>query len=228
MEILCIKHIGFEGPAAISQWAQQSGHNLHIAPIYHDHHLPSPENYDALIIMGGPMNVYEDDKYPWLSKEKSYIRNVIAAGKHVLGVCLGAQLIAHALGGHINAGENREIGWFPITRDSDCPEHLPLPKTLQVFHWHGDTFTMPKGAHLIAQSEACAHQGFIYRDRVLALQCHMEMTPESLALLTASCSNQLTKGTYIQNEERLQSEPAETYTQMHAALFALLDDWAEH
>ncbi len=228
MEILCIKHIGFEGPAAISQWSQQRGHNLHIAPIYQEHHLPSPENYDALIVMGGPMNAYEDDKYPWLPKEKSYIRNAIAAGKHVLGVCLGAQLIAHALGAHINAGEQVEIGWFPITRDADCPEHVPLDATVQAFHWHGDTFTMPKGAHLIAQSEACAHQGFIYRDRVLALQCHLEMTRESLALLTAACSNELTEGPYIQTAERMQNEPDETYTQMHATLFALLDDWAKH
>ncbi len=224
--MLCIKHIGFEGPGAIAQWAQQNGHELDIAPLYHDHHLPSPEGYDAILIMGGPMNVYEEDKYPWLAKEKSYIRGAIASGKHVLGVCLGAQLIAVSMGAKITANENKEIGWFPINRTEDCPTTFSMPKTLKVFHWHGDTFEIPQGAHRIASSDACFNQGFVHHSKVLALQCHLEMTPESLTLLATSCSNELVHAPYIQNMERLQREPAETYQLMHQALYALLDAWA--
>lgn len=226
MNILCIKHINFEGPAIFALWAQQRGHNLEVVPFYETQLLPAPSNYDALVIMGGPMNVYEDKKYQWLAKEKRYIRSAIAADKHVLGICLGAQLIAHALGAKVSAGSHKEIGWFPIRRSEDCPKELRLPDSLQVCHWHGDTFEIPKGAHLLAESDACANQAFVYRSHVLALQCHLEITPQSLALLATSCSDELVDGPYIQSMERLKNEPQETFDQMHAAFFDLLDDWA--
>lgn len=227
MEILCIKHIGFEGPGAIALWAQRNGHNLEVLPIYQEQHLPSPEKFDAFVIMGGPMSVHDDAEHPWLLKEKAYIRSAIASGKHVFGVCLGAQLIAHAMGGKVTAGPNKEIGWFPIQPTEDCPPEFSIPESLNVLHWHGETFSIPSGAQPIASSKACPNQGFIYRSRVLALQCHLEMTPESLALLAAACSHELVDGPYIQNLERLKSEPQETYQAMHQALFEILDNWSK-
>ncbi|MDP4610840.1 MAG: type 1 glutamine amidotransferase [Opitutales bacterium] len=227
MEILCIKHVGFEGPAAIAVWAQDRGHNLTIAPIYSEPHLPAPATFDALIIMGGPMNVYEDDKYPWLAREKTYIRGAIAAGKPVFGVCLGAQLIAHALGARVYAGEHKEIGWFPIRRDSEYPDDCPLPDQLTAYHWHGDTFDLPKGAQRIASSDVCLNQGFRYHANVFALQYHLEVYSQSLTLLSAACANELAPAPYIQTAERMQSEPAKTYEAMHEALFAMLDGWAK-
>ncbi|MFQ3242109.1 MAG: GMP synthase-like glutamine amidotransferase [Lentimonas sp.] len=223
MKILCLKHIAFEGPGTFALWAQARGHELTIESVYQNKPLPSPDTFDALLVMGGPMNIYEDAIYPWLTKEKSYIRSAIAAGKHVIGVCLGAQLIAHALGAKVTAGSQKEIGWFPIQPSPDCPAALPLPDQLRVLHWHGDTFDIPQGAQSIAHSAACAHQGFLYRDRVLALQCHLEITPQSLALLIAACSNELVEAPYIQEATIMQAEPEATYEQMQAVLFEMLD-----
>lgn len=228
MNILCIKHIDFEGPGAIALWAQQNGHPLEMASIYQNHPLPAPNTFDALVVMGGPMNVYEDVKYPWLAKEKRYIRSAIGSGKPVLGVCLGAQLIAHALGAKVTPGAHQEIGWFPIRRSADCPAEWSLPDSLQACHWHGDTFAIPTGARLIAESDACQNQGFLYRTHILGLQCHLEMTREGLALLATACQDELVDGRYIQSRERLQSEPDETFKQMHAALFRILDEWSTH
>jgi GMP synthase-like glutamine amidotransferase len=223
MKIICLKHIAFEGPAAIALWAQQRGHELQIENVFQHRPLPSPETFEMLLVMGGPMNVYEDSKYPWLDKEKSYIRSAIAAGKHVVGICLGAQLIAHVLGAKISAGEEKEIGWHTIARCSDCPARLAIPEALRVLHWHGDTFTLPTGAQPLAQSTACANQGFLYNDHVLALQCHMELTPENLALLIAACSDELVEAPFIQSAETMLAESTETYEQMQTVLFGMLD-----
>ena len=223
MKILCLKHIAFEGPGTFALWAQARGHELDVVAVYQNKPLPSPETFDALLVMGGPMNVYQDDIYPWLSKEKSYIRGAIAAGKHVIGVCLGAQLIAHALGASVNQGAHKEIGWFNIQSSPESPATLPLPETLRVLHWHGDTFDIPNGAQSIAFSDACANQGFLYRERVLALQCHLEMTPQSLTLLIAACSNELVDAPTTQNADTMLAEPEATYERMQAVLFELLD-----
>ena len=223
MKILCLKHIAFEGPAAFALWAQQRGHELEIVEIYKNPPLPAPHTFDMLLVMGGPMNIYEDESYPWLTKEKSYIRSAIAAGKYVIGICLGAQLIAHVLGAQVTAGPNKEIGWFPLQKSSTCPTTLPLPDELRVLHWHGDTFAIPQGAHPIAHSDACTNQGFLYRDRVLALQCHLEVTPQTLALLITACSNELVHAPYIQSAETMNAEPASSYERMQTVLFEMLD-----
>lgn len=223
MKILCLKHITFEGPGTFALWAQARGHELEVVAVYQNQPLPSPETFDALLVMGGPMNVYQDAIYPWLAKEKSYIRGAIAAGKHVIGVCLGAQLIAHALGANVSQGANKEIGWFPIQPHANCPDSLPLLNELRVLHWHGDTFSIPSGTQPIAFSDACENQGFLYRDRVLALQCHLEMTPQSLSLLIAACSNELVDAPYIQSADTMLAEPEATYERMQAVLFEMLD-----
>lgn len=223
MKILCLKHIAFEGPGTIALWAQQRGHELRIESVDQNKPLPSLATFDALLVMGGPMNVYQDAEHPWLEAEKSYIRAVIDAGKYVIGICLGAQLIAHVLGAEISQGPHKEIGWFPIRPGTDCPAAIQIPPELLVLHWHGDTFALPDGAHPIAQSTACPNQGFLFQERVLALQCHLEMTPQSLALLIAASSNELIDAPYIQTAEKMLTEPAATYQRMQAVLFDMLD-----
>ena len=112
MRIICIKHVSFEGPAALVDWAQTRGHALRIHPVYENKALPSIEEFDCLLIMGGPMNIYEEAEYPWLAKEKALIREAIARGKYLIGVCLGGQLIAGALGAASG-------GWVAVLR-SPC------------------------------------------------------------------------------------------------------------
>lgn len=224
MRILCLQHVPFEGPAAIADWAQARGHTVHCHPMYGDEALPDQESFNFLCVMGGPMNIYEHEAYPWLEEEKAFIRAAIDAGKYVIGVCLGGQLIADVLGAKVNKGPQAEIGWFPITRSSDYPAWLDMPETLRVMHWHGDRFDIPEGAQHIAASEACDNQGFIYQDRVLAWQCHLEATPGSLSALVEACSDELqaTSDTVMSAEQLLQ-EPLETYTTMQAVLFKMLD-----
>ena len=154
MKILCLKHIAFEGPGTIALWAQQRGHELHIESVDQNKSLPALTTFDVLLIMGGPMNVYQDAQYPWLETEKNYIRAAIDSGKYVIGICLGAQLIAHTLGAAITQGAHKEIGWFPIQPSADCPTAMQLPDELRVLHWPGDTFALPNGAHPIAASAA--------------------------------------------------------------------------
>lgn len=223
MKIICLKHVPFEGPAAIADWASNRGHRLETVEVYLGEALPPVESFDMLLVMGGPMNIYQDAKYPWLVTEKALIRAAIGAGKLVVGICLGGQLIADAMGAPVTRGEDLEIGWFDIQRSPDCPTGFNIPETLRVYHWHGDTFAIPEGAHRIASSTACANQGFLYQDRVLALQCHLEATPDSQNALISHCADELIDGAYIMDTETMRAEPETTYRTMQQVLSSLLD-----
>gem|GEM_PF-155159 len=224
MRILCLQHVPFEGPAALADWATTRGHTLLCHPLYQGTPLPELTTFDFLLVLGGPMNVGQHDAYPWLVTEKALIRAAIAAGKYVLGVCLGGQLIADVLGAEVSQAALPEIGWYPIERAEECPAWCELPASLPVLHWHGDRFDIPDGATRIAASEACQNQGFAYGERVLAWQCHLEATPESLAALVDACGGELIEGgRYIMPAERLLTEPTASYQQMQSALFGILD-----
>lgn len=167
------------------------------------------------MLMGGPMSVNDDAEYPWLATEKAAIRQWFDAGVPMLGVCLGAQLIAAALGGRVRAGE-KEIGWFPVHRNnSDADrglqrlEHgesdtLTLPASFPALHWHGDHIELPAGAVSLARSEVCKHQAFMLGRRAIGLQCHLETTQESLQSIIRNCGDELAAGgAYVQSEHEL-------------------------
>ena len=156
--------------------------------------------------MGGPMNVYEEQTYPWLAREKDLIKDAIDAHKIVLGICLGAQLIASVLGAAVTKNHEQEIGWFPCTLTDEgrrCPLFAQFPRRFDALHWHGDTFELPDGALLIASSEACTDQAFVYKEKVIGLQFHLESTARSIDRLIANCGNELAGGRYIQSIEQL-------------------------
>jgi GMP synthase-like glutamine amidotransferase len=149
------------------------------------------------------MNVDEEEKFPWLKQEKELIKDAITNGKKVIGICLGAQLIASSLGCKVYKGQEKEIGFFPI-KFSDEAKSLPYfshfinPYTL--FHWHGDTFDLPEGALLVASTAICRHQAFLIGERVLGLQFHLEMNEETIELMIANDGNELNEsGNYIQS-----------------------------
>lgn len=223
MQILCLQHVPFEGPAALADWAQTRGHTLRCHPLYQEGPLPTIDTFDFLLVMGGPMNIYQHDLYPWLVAEKALIREAIQAGKYVMGICLGGQLIADVLGAAVNKGAHNEIGWYPIQRTEKCPAWCALPESLRVLHWHGDRFDIPDGATRIAASEACDNQGFVYNERVLAWQCHLEATPKSVAALIETCGDELQSDRYVMTAEQLLAEAAETHADMQDALFETLD-----
>lgn len=208
MNIHWFQHVPFEGLGSIEAWARAGGHQITSTQFYTDNPLPSLNDVDWLIIMGGPMNVYEEERYPWLVKEKRFIGEAIEAGKIVLGICLGAQLIADVLGAKIYPNAYKEIGWFPIQKTEEAKRSRifeALPSKIEVFHWHGDTFDLPAGAVRVARSAACENQAFIYNKRVVGLQFHLETTRQAAEQLIAHCANENVEGPFIQTPDTMLS-----------------------
>ena len=202
----CFQHAPFEGPALFKTWAEEQGHAFRCTPLYLGHRVPDLAEARLLLVMGGPMGVYDSGRFPWLRDEKRAIESALRAGIRVVGICLGAQLIADVLGAPVYGGPSREIGWFPIERTAEA-DALPLgrafPERLDVFHWHGDTFDLPAGATLLARSRAYEHQAFAYQGIALGLQFHMEMGREQVEAMVDNCREELTTGPYIQTEKEI-------------------------
>ena len=206
--ILIIKHIDIEGPETIGECFKSKGHKLKIIDLSLGDALPSNfSGIEAVVVLGGPMNVYEETAYPWLVGAKRLIETAIAGGKIVLGICLGAQLIAAVLGAPVRRNSHLEIGWYPVTLTPEAaasPAFSVLPPTFTAFHWHGDTFDIPAGAVRTAASEACANQAFDYQGRVFGWQFHLESSLASVEALIDNCGDELT-GPFVQSRARLPS-----------------------
>lgn len=202
MHIHYLQHVPFEGLGSIANWLTDNGLTTTRTQLFKGDTLPQPAAVDFLIIMGGPMGIHDDAQHPWLAAERAFVKDVISEQKVVLGICLGAQLIADALGAAVTPNPHKEIGWFPVRkarelRGSEFDDLFPEKKT--VFHWHGDTFTIPHGAIRLAESDACINQGFLYQGRVLALQFHLETTPASAEALIENCGHEIVPAPYIQS-----------------------------
>ncbi len=230
MRIQCLQHVPFEGPAAIGEWAQARGHRLELVPLYQGASPPPPAEFDWLLVMGGPMGVLDEQAFPWLIPEKAAIAAAIDADKGVIGVCLGAQLIASALGARVYRNPEKEIGWLPIEVTAEgAASRLfgPLAPDIEVFQWHGDTFDLPAGAVHLARSTACEHQAFAFGEHVLALQFHLESTPATVAALVSHCADEIVPARYVQDAERMLAADPEDFERIRGALFGLLDRLAE-
>ena len=220
-----LQHVAFEGLEQIRPWAAKAGAAISVTRFHEGQTLPGVDAFDFLVIMGGPMGTGDTDRYPWLTPEKLFIRKAIAAGKAVLGVCLGAQLIAAAMGARVYPNTHREIGWFDIKRSPSAADHAIggcLPPQFKVFHWHGDTFDLPKGALRIASSAACRNQGFVLGQHVVGLQFHLETTPQNLEALIANGGDDLKPGPHVQSSAAMRREN-ECYRPNHDVLQAILD-----
>ncbi len=211
LNILCLQHIPFEGPAGIGDWIHARGHQLTTTHLYRGEVPPPLESVDWIVVMGGPMNVHEHRVYPWLREEKRFLAAALESGKTILGVCLGAQLLADVLGARVYQNAEKEIGWLPISLlpGSGAEHFFPgAPRKLTVFHWHGDTFDLPSGASCLASSPGCAHQAFALGERVVGLQFHLESTPSSVAALIKHCGDELTGGRFIQTADEIAANHA--------------------
>jgi GMP synthase-like glutamine amidotransferase len=228
MRIHILIHAPFETAGAIYTWMTQRGHAYTQTHLYApEARLPSPQDVDMLIVMGGPMSIYDEDEYPWLTQEKAFLRACIAQKKTILGICLGGQLLADSLGATITKNPHREIGWFPITLTPQSQQHPLLqgiPSTFEAQHWHGETFAIPHGAIALGSSQGCHNQGFIYHERILALQCHLEIRTEDMRGFVKEAADELLDDSpFIQSIPEIQGQPHQYYC-VHARLYQLLDN----
>ncbi|PWD98145.1 type 1 glutamine amidotransferase [Marinilabilia rubra] len=224
LKIHCFQQAPFEDPGYIKDWIDKKGHSLSYTRFYKDFELPSIYDYDCLVIMGGPMGVSDEDKYPWLADEKKAIKEAIENNKKVLGICLGSQLIASVLGARVYKNPETEIGWFDVSLTEEGHKEDLLdsfPSTFKVFQWHGDTFELPEGARHLASSEVCKNQAFIYKENVVGLQFHFEVTHDSLEQMLDGADDELRDAPFIQSKDDIQKNSHyinETNQKMHLIL----------
>lgn len=184
MSVLILKNITTEGPGTIEDHLRSRKVRSSIIDLSKGEPFPSVDSFSHLVVLGGPMAVYEMDRYAYLTAEARFIEEAIGKNKHVLGVCLGAQMLAHVLGARVYAGRQKEIGWYDVSLTDDGMKDPAMSvlavdgrSVAQVFQWHGDTFDLPGKAVRLASSVLYANQAFRYSDRVYALQFHIEVTP---------------------------------------------------
>ena len=200
IRVHCLQHESFVGPGMIESWANEKGHVITKTRFYEDDELPFFDSIDWLVILGGTMCIYEEDQYPWLADEKKYIKKAIDAGKPVLGIGLGAQLISSVTGGRVRKNPYDEIGWFPISMAKEAkssPIFSAMPEHFMAFQWHRDTFSIPPGAMRLASSEACRDQAFEIGSAV-GVQFHPESSIESIKRLIDGYGNLPSEGPYVQ------------------------------
>lgn len=228
MRIHYFQHVDFEGLGLLKPLLEASGHTLSSTRFFEPSQLeqaPSVDDYDALIVMGGPMGIYDNNQYPWLKAEKLAIKQAIDAGKNILGICLGAQLIADCLGAPVMRNHTREIGWFPV----ELNQQLINSRWQKVFceegaadftpmHWHGDTFLLPREAILLGSSQGCTNQGFILEQKaverpqkhvnsgqvIVGLQFHLELESANIEHLCEACVDEIADGgEFVQTREQM-------------------------
>jgi GMP synthase-like glutamine amidotransferase len=224
MHVHYLQHVPFEALGSIEASLLESGHTITCTRLFSNDTLPSVDEFDCLIVMGGPMGANDDARLSWLGPEKILIRQAIDASKRVLGICLGAQLIAAVLGARVFANAHREIGWFEIRRTAEAAAHplgRALPDKVDVFHWHGDTFDLPPGAIRLAESRGCTNQAFAVGTHVLAFQFHLETTPKSTQSLVDECPGDLAPGTFVQTPSEMLKSP-EKFEQINQLMASVL------
>ncbi|HSK48227.1 MAG TPA: type 1 glutamine amidotransferase [Coriobacteriia bacterium] len=222
-----LKHVPYEGPASIAEWATGRGFDITESLAVTEEHPPVSE-IDFLVVLGGPMSADDHTKNPWLPAEKRFVAEAIDAGIFVLGVCLGAQILAEVAGGRVRRNDYPEIGWYPVRRTASSsldPLFGVFPDVLVVGHWHSDTFDLPEGVKPTLSSDACANQAFTLNNgRVVGLQFHLEWTGESLEELVDACIDELVDGgPYLTTAPQMLAHAEHHLDACRSALWMLLD-----
>jgi GMP synthase (glutamine-hydrolysing) len=217
MSVLIIKHVEIEGPGLIEYYLNHKKAPYQVINLQNGNRFPKLDALRHIIILGGPMNVYEEDRYPFLREEDLFIKEAIQSGKSVLGICLGAQLIAKALGAQVLKAPVKEIGWYDVSLTEEGGKDVlfsSLPGTFPVFQWHEDTFEIPRGAKLMATSSPVTHQAFRYAENVYALQFHLEVTEGMIQEWVGSYEEGSKSEILIETETKI-----ETYTRRGMQFF---------
>ncbi len=233
LRVHVLQHMPHEGLGSIADWLTAVGADVSFTHFFAAYKLPDLANIDMVIALGGPMSVNDEVTLPWLVAEKAFLRDAITQGKAVLGICLGAQLIASALGARVSANACKEIGWFPVTAVTDHEAVFCFPPVIDVFHWHGETFGLPSGAVHLARSAACEHQAFQIGRKVIGLQFHLETDVASATAFVDADNNEpeahreLVPAATIQSAEHILATPMNAYGQINALMVRVLEYLAE-
>lgn len=225
MKVHVLQHVPFEGLGSIDGWLERRRARVTWTRFHEPQApLPVPSSLDLVIALGGPMSVNDEAALPWLVEEKRFLREAMDAGVAVLGVCLGAQLIASARGASVRPNGRKEIGWLEVEAVAGTPSGcFAFPSSTLAFHWHGETFDLPAGAVRLARSAACEQQAFQLGANVIGLQFHLETTPQSAAALVEHCGHELVPAPCVQARDELLQAPAASYEAVHRLMERVLD-----
>jgi GMP synthase-like glutamine amidotransferase len=205
--IYIFQHTPFEGPGYIQTWAEKQNKELHIVPVYQDVELPSQDEVDFLIVLGGPMSIRDRAKLPWLDSEIDFLYEYTSRGKKALGICLGAQLLADAIGGRVSKGTT-EIGWYPV-KSAPAREASNIfrtfPKEFTPLHWHSETFSMPSDAYRTTGTIVTPNQSFDFKGRIVGIQYHLEVDEALLEDFIRSADRVFPKGKYVGTEDQIRA-----------------------
>jgi GMP synthase (glutamine-hydrolysing) len=223
---VAIRHVPFEDLGTLEPRLVRDGYDIEVLDAgKHDLSLTESRPCDLLIVLGGPISVNDREDFAFIDQEKAIIRNRLAKDEPTLGICLGAQLMASALGSRVFAGEAKEIGWAPLQLTPAGQQHplRHLDAETETFHWHGETFDLPSGADLLGSTSICSNQAFAYGKRGLALQFHPEVTGASLERWYIGHAVELAHAQIAISELRRQ---AAAHSEKHAARAGLFfDEW---
>jgi GMP synthase (glutamine-hydrolysing) len=216
--VTCFQHIDCEGPGSLLDVLKNKNVKLQIMKPFKGDPVPEHPG-DGLIVLGGPMGVYEEKKFPWMTEELNAIRKCLNSSLPVLGICLGSQMLAHAAGGQVFRGALPEVGWYPIELTTDGhqdPLLLGLPTEFEAFHWHGDTFTLPPGARRLAGSRYYPNQVFKAGNNAYGFQCHLEVTEKMVKSWASIYAKELTPQGGPNRPERIEDHLAENARALRA------------
>lgn len=224
LKVHVLQHASFEGIGSMEPWLRERGASIAYSHLYAGDKLPELHGLDLIIVMGGPMSVNDEAELPWLVDEKKFIREAIRQSVPMLGVCLGAQLMANALGARVYPVGQREIGWFDIEAATGSNDAFEFPAKMKVFHWHGETFDLPAGAVRLAGSALCENQAFQLGWHAIGLQCHLEATRAGVEAFIAHLGAELGPDTFVQSAEDICGASAAEYGVMQI----VIEDVLEH
>lgn len=209
MRVHIFQHVDFETPGFIESWLIQNGHKISFSYFFQeDYLLPELNDFDALIILGGPMSANDEDKYLWLKEEKLFIKESILHDKKIMGICLGSQILAESIGAKILSADHEEIGWYAVSPTEECTKiewfYNLFKDNPVVFHWHGEKFAIPKNvcANLLS-STSNSNQAFLYNGNAIGLQFHLEVNEKTILMMLENCKKELTVAKYIQSEQMI-------------------------
>jgi len=224
MRVHFILHADFEQPGYYQTWARALGFQINTTQVYKGERLPTVDDFDILMLMGGPQSPRELDVYPYLVDELNLIKTASKADKLIFGICLGAQLIGESYGAVTEQSPQKEIGVFPVTltdQGAKDPALSHFPTNFQSGHWHNDMPGLPTHAKVLARSQGCPRQIIKFTTNVYGLQCHLEFNQECIAALIENCPEDLEPNAFVQSKNKMLQQ---NYDEINGYLKLFLDN----